>query len=215
MRDEQQPLRRIFSRRAWHGPSAEFPAHLENAFRERYNEVNAPLAHSGLLMGVFILLAFYFWDIVIDVAQSTKTLMIRIAGAILMLAVIYLPGQFGVRYFQQFFAFTIATVGLGVILIIAIVKDGLNVGLSGVMIVLTFNFGFLRLLFFPSLIAGAAICAGYNLAAAAAGMETARIVANNFFLVSTFVAGAAVTYRLERLTRDQFLAERELLGRQD
>ena len=197
--------------KAWLVPSPDFPVHLEAEFRLRYNESNAPIASTGILIGIFIMLAFYFWDVVVDYAHSTQTLIVRLLVAAWMVFTIRLPQRMRVKYCQELFASTIALGGLGVVLIISIVHDGLNIGLSGVMIVLMFNFGFLRLLFIPSLISGGIVCLAYIVAAIIAGLDPLLIVANNFFLVSSLFAGASVTYLLERLFRDQFLAERELI----
>lgn len=196
--------------KAWPHPFPNFPASLEVEFNQRYNEISAPLASSGILIGIFILMAFYFWDVVIDRDRSTQTLLVRLAVGAWMVTLICLPIRVRAKYCQPLFASTIALVGIGVALIIALVDNGLIVGLSGIMIVLMFNFGFLRLLFIPSLISGLIICLSYNVAAIVGGLPPLFLIANNFFLISAVIAGASVTYLLERLFRDQFLAEREL-----
>lgn len=191
-------------------PFPSFPDSLEVEFNRRYNEINAPIATSGIFIGIFILMAFYFWDVVIDRERSTWTLMIRLAVGAWMVTLICLPRLVRTRYCQLLFASTIALIGIGVTLIISIVENGLIVGLSGIMIVLMFNFCFLRLLFLPSLASGAVICLSYNVAAAAGRLPVPFWIANNFFLISAMVAGGSITYLLERLFRDQFLAERDL-----
>lgn len=197
-------------RKAWPHPFPNFPAALEAEFNRRYNEISAPLASSGIFIGIFILMTFYFWDVVIDRDRSTQTLLVRLAVGAWMVTLICLPIRVRAKYCQVLFASTIALVGIGVALIIALVDNGLIVGLSGIMIVLMFNFGFLRLLFIPSLVSGLVICLSYNVAALLGGLSPLFLIANNFFLISAVIAGASVTYLLERLFRDQFLAEREL-----
>lgn len=202
---------------AWHlgkvrlRPFSSFPRHLESEFHLRYNETSAPIASSGIAIGVFILMAFYFWDLVIDYAHSNQTLMVRLGVGAWMVTVISLPIRVRTRYCQILFASAIGLAGVGVVAIISMVENGLIVGLSGVMIVLMFNFGFLRLLFIPSLASGAVTCLAYNIAALALGLAPLFWIANNFFLASALLAGASVTYLLERLFRDQFLAEKELV----
>jgi signal transduction histidine kinase len=73
-----------------------------------------------------------------------------------------------------------------------------------------FNFGFLRLLFLPSLASGAIICSAYNVAAILSELTPSQIAANNSFLIAAAFAGASVTYLFERLFRTQFLTEKEL-----
>lgn len=192
-------------------PFASFPAHLEDDFHRRYNDVSAPIASTGILIGVFILFAFYFWDLVVDHAHSNRTLSVRAAVGACMIASICLPRRIRAEYCQPLFAAIIALAGVGVVLIIYLVDNGLIVGLAGVMIVLMFNFGFLRLLFLPSLAAALVTTLAYNVAAIIGGLDPLFIVANNFFLISALVAGGSVTYLLEKLFRDQYLAERELM----
>jgi signal transduction histidine kinase len=105
---------------------------------------------------------------------------------------------------------TIIIAGVAVVIIISIAKNGLTIGIGGVVLVLMFNFGFFRLLFLPSLISGLIICLAYNVAAAINNLDWPLIIANDFFLVSAVLSGAWVTYLLERLFRTQYLAEREL-----
>ena len=119
------------------------------------------------------------------------------------------------RHLQALVASIIVVGGLGVVMIISIVRNGLDIGLGGVLLLLMFNFGFLRLLFVPSLLAGLIVCLAYNIAAVVGGVSAWLIVANNFFLVSALISGATVTYLLERLFRSQFLAERELAAERE
>jgi adenylate cyclase len=88
--------------------------------------------------------------------------------------------------------------------------DGLTVGLSGLVLTLMFNFGFLRLLFWPSLVAGVIMVLAYNVAGAYVNLAGTLLITNNFFLVSALVAGASITYTLEKLFRRQFLNEKEI-----
>jgi signal transduction histidine kinase len=105
--------------------------------------------------------------------------------------------------------------GIGVVVIISILKDGLIVGLSGVILVLMFNFGFFRLRFIFSLLSGIIICLSYDIAVITRGLPSSLILANNFFLISSLISGASVTYLLERLFRSQFLAEKELTNERE
>lgn len=197
-------------RKAGLHPFPYFPSSLEAEFNRRYNEISAPLASSGIFIGIFILMAFYFWDVVIDYNHSAQTLLIRLAVGAWMVTLICLPIRVRAKYCQILFASTISLIGIGVALIITLVDNGLIVGVSGIMIVLMFNFGFLRLLFIPSLVSGVVICLAYNVAAVVGELSPLFLIANNFFLIAAVIAGASVTYLLERLFRDQFLADREL-----
>jgi signal transduction histidine kinase len=105
---------------------------------------------------------------------------------------------------------SIAIAGVGVVWIISVIRDGLTLGLAGVVLVLMFNFGFFRLLFVPSLISGLTVCLAYNVAAVVSGLSPSMIFANNFFLISALISGASITYLLERLFRTQFVTDRAL-----
>ena len=61
------------------------------------------------------------------------------------------------------------------------------------------------------LAAGFALSVGYNIAALIGGLDPLLLIANNFFLVSALIAGGSITYLLECLFRDQFLAEKALV----
>jgi adenylate cyclase len=179
-------------------------------FRRRYNEENSSVAWVAVLIGTFLYLAFYFWDRVLDDTRSTETLTIRAIVSAVFFSLLVLPKPVFSRFLQSLMAFIVVVAGVGVVAIISIIKDGLSLGLSGVVLVLMFNFGFFRMLFVPSVISGVAICLVYNFAALERGLHFDLILANNFFLVSALCAGGAVTYLLERLFRIQFFTDKEL-----
>jgi signal transduction histidine kinase len=108
---------------------------------------------------------------------------------------------------QTLYCVIITIAGVGVVIIISLLRNDLDVGLSGVLLVLIFTFGFIRLLFIPSLVSGIVICLAYNVAAIVGGLDPSITIANNFFLISAIVAGASVTYLLEGLFRVGFLWE--------
>jgi hypothetical protein len=187
-----------------------FPENLEAEFQQEYSSRSARVAWFGACIAQLLYLAFYFWDRVIAYSASNETLVIRLIVCAWFLLVIILPPRIFLSYLQAIFTATISIAGIGVVIIISILKDGLNLELSGVILVLMFNFGFFRLLFLPSLLSGLIVCISYNLFALYNGLAASLIVANNFFLISALVSGASVTYLLERLFRFQFLGDREL-----
>ena len=192
-----------------------FPTQLEAEFRQRYNASNAPAAWFGLLLGTGVYLAFYFWDRVVDYPHSTQTLIVRGVLCSWFLAVALINRPTFARHLQLLMAPTIALAGVGVAVIISVITDGLIFGLSGIVLVLMFTFGFLRLLFVPSLLAALVTCFAYNVAAIVNHLPLSLLIANNFFLVSAIVSGASVTYLFERLFRAQFLAERQLAAERE
>jgi signal transduction histidine kinase len=192
-----------------------FPTEHEGEFRDQYNENNARVAWMGMVIGECIYLIFYFWDRTVDYEQSFNTLFIRLGVGFWFLMFILLPRRIFSDYLQTIMATNIAIAGIAVVAIIWLIEDGLNIGLSGVVLVLMFNFGFFRLLFLPSVIAGVIICVAYNAASIIDDLKIERIIANNFFLISALASGASITFLLERLFRAKFISDKELSQERD
>jgi signal transduction histidine kinase len=188
----------------------DFPREMEVEFNHQYNLDSARISWSAAIIAQFLYMAFYFWDRVIDLPSSFHTLMIRIVVTGWFFVVVILPHAVFVKYLQLLFIASISIAGIGVVTIISLLKDGLTLGLGGVVLVLMFNFGFFRLLFLPSLLSGFIVCVFYNLVAVYRGLPTPLMIANNFFLVSALVSGGSVTYLLERLFRTNFLRGQEI-----
>jgi signal transduction histidine kinase len=195
---------------ATHNLFHSFPKQFNDEFRKHYNEASSSIAWGALVLGECLYLAFYFWDLVIDYDRSSNTLVVRIVVGTLILIVLLLPRGVRAKYLQELHSFIIAVAGVGVVIIIYLLRNGLNVGLSGVILVLMFNFGFLRLLFIPALVSGLIICLAYNCAAIVGRLDPLILIANNCFLIAAIIAGSSVTYLLEGLFRSQFLTEKEL-----
>jgi signal transduction histidine kinase len=187
-----------------------FPPALEDRFRIHYNETSAPVGWVALLLGGILYLAFYFWDLVVDYDRSSQTLFVRFVVASWFFAVAFVPRAIFAAHLQALMTPTIMFGGIGVVFIIFTLRDGLIVGVGGVVLVLMFNFGFFRLLFVPSLISGLVIFIAYNIAAMNGDLAASLIIANNFFLISALISGASVTFLMERLFRSQFVADIEL-----
>src|SRR5260370_38582411 len=81
-----------------------FPAPLNDNFKQYYNENSEPVARIAAFLGIFIYIAFYFWDLVIDYDHSTETLSIRIAVATLTVPILLLPQRIRTRYLQELYS---------------------------------------------------------------------------------------------------------------
>lgn len=187
-----------------------FPADLEADFLRAYNEHAVQFARIGILLAIVLYMTFYLWDLAIDPENASTALMYRIGVFTWFVVVSLVPIRVFTRHLQTLMAVSVTIAGTGVSAIILQLENGLNLGVGGIVLVLMFNFGFFRLLFVPSLIAGLLICSSYNVAAVIGGLPTNLIFANNFFLVSALVSGASVTYLIERLFRNQFLIQKDL-----
>jgi class 3 adenylate cyclase len=192
-------------------PFAFFPAELESEFQRYYAEQSVAVARLGAILGAGLYIAFLFWDAVVDPTVVPKAAVIRCFISAYFLGCWVLLGRATLLHrIQIILSLGVSVAAIGVVLIIASMRDGLNVGLSGIVLVMMFNFGFLRLLFWPSLVSGAIAVLAYNAACLQAGLPSNTLIANNFFLISAFVAGATITFTIERLFRRQFLNEEEI-----
>ncbi len=183
---------------------------LEIEFLSKYNEDSLPVVRMALLLAIGLYMIFYLWDGVVDYTSTANTLLVRVVVSACMGSALLLPRLTFKSYLQTIMCIVVTVAGVGVVLILCLIQDGLRYGVGGVVLVLMFNFGFFRLLFLPSLISGFVICAAYNVAGSIYSVSTAIIVSNDFFLVSSFISGASVTYLLERLFRAQFISSKEL-----
>jgi adenylate cyclase len=186
------------------------PGGLEAEFQRTYNSDSVPVARITVYLGAAIYLGFHFWDRVIDNENSGKALAIRLGVVLLFLPIGALSLSTLSRHLQVLMTIALSVAGLGISAIIYTLHDGLNVGLSGIILVMMFNFGFARLLFVPSLISGIVICLGYNLAALLSQLPSVVLLANDYFLVAALTSGGTITYLLERLFRSQFLISKDL-----
>lgn len=187
-----------------------FPGELEAEFQRTYNLESVRLARITVFLGAFIYLGFHFWDRVIDIDNSGKALVIRIVVCGCLIPIGLLPLATLSQHLQRLMMFSLSISGLGISAIIFSLRDGLNVGLAGIILVMMFNFGFARLLFIPSLVSGIITCIGYNVAAVLSPLPATVLLANDYFLVAAMTSGGTITYLLERLFRSQFLISKDL-----
>jgi adenylate cyclase len=169
------------------------------------------LARAAILLGIGLYSAFLFWDLVVDAGVVPFSL--RVRAMVSALLAIAFAGTF-MPWFKERIQLIVGTAtvvaGIGIVVIIDKIENGLMIGLAGVMLVLMFNFGFVRLLFWPSILCGLLIIAAYDIAALLSPLSASLIIANNFFLMSTILAGGPITFLFEKLSRMQYLADQEL-----
>lgn len=189
-----------------------FPPELESEFRRQYNEIGASEVWVGLLIGGFGYLTFYP---AVNNSKSMQTFAARGAVVALFLIVTLIPRPILGRHLQTIMVATWILSGVGAIIINSIRDDNSNFCRIELMLTLFLNFFFFRLLFLPAIICAVTICAAYNLAAIAQGLEPERVLATNFYSIFAVIGGGAVTYLLERLFRTQFLTEIALARERD
>jgi adenylate cyclase len=187
-----------------------FPHNLETEFRQFHNSASAREVRVGIIVGAFVFLSFNIWDRLVDPEHAAQSLAIKLVVWGLLLLLGLLPRSVLVRYLQTWMVLALSIAGLGASANGMVLNNGLNIVLSGLMLVMMFNFGFGRLLLVPSLISGSIMCVGYNVAALFMDMPRINLMANDWFLFSGLAAGGIMTYFIERLSRSQFLIGKDL-----
>jgi adenylate cyclase len=185
-----------------------FPGELEADFQRHYAKDSVGVTRIGIFLGIGNVLGFIYWDVIVDSAAVPVTATIRVSIAAFLFLIVYLLRY--EEYLQSLVVAGLCVAGLGIILLIYNVEDGMMVGIAGVLLCLMFTFGIFRLLFWPSLVPALVILAGYNVAALFSPLPGSLVLANNFYLVSAVFAGSVIAYQLEKLHRTHFLQEREL-----
>ena len=187
-----------------------FPKDLEQEFLRQYDQESAKVARNALMLGGLVYCAFYIWDRLIDLDHSSQTLAIRIGFTLVLLTALLIPRRIFVRHLQPIMSTVIVVAGLGHVAILSIIREGFILGMPGLILVLMYNFVFFRLLFVPSAINGLIITGAHDVVMTNYFLSTDMAVAVNFFLISTLISGAAVSYLLEGLFRSGFLKAKQL-----
>ncbi len=108
----------------------------------------------------------------------------------------------------------VLTGGFGIIAMICIIQSKgyeNNTYLSGLLLVAFFAFTFFRLRFLYAVFSGFLIIAGYETVSVfITPIPMKTLIANNFFLISTYLTGMVVNYIIELDTRKYFLLYRRL-----
>jgi len=165
----------------------------------------------ALMLGVPMYLAFLVWDYSIDPAHILDTTYIRIAVAVILVATYALTFRESFEQASQLVLASCAVVaGLGVIYVLHTLENGMVLGVAGVILILMYVYGFLRLRFVPSVVSGVAIWLAYDVVAIIDQLGTTELVNSNFFLAGATIFGISNSFNQERLGRRAFLYMKEV-----
>lgn len=165
----------------------------------------------ALLLGAPMYLAFLVWDYSIDPAHILETTYIRIAVAAILVATYALTFRESFEQASQLVLASCAVVaGLGVIYVLHTLENGMVLGVAGVILILMYVYGFLRLRFVPSVVSGIAIWLAYDVVAIIDRLGTTELVNSNFFLAGATIFGISNSFNQERLGRRAFLYMKEV-----
>lgn len=165
----------------------------------------------ALMLGAPMYLAFLVWDYSIDPAHILDTTYIRIAVAVILVATYALTFRESFEQASQLVLASCAVVaGLGVIYVLHTLENGMVLGVAGVILILMYVYGFLRLRFVPSVVSGVAIWLAYDVVAIIDRLGTTELVNSNFFLAGATIFGISNSFNQERLGRRAFLYMKEV-----
>jgi class 3 adenylate cyclase len=187
-----------------------FPQELEKEFAYHYNNESAGIARLSLVLGGLVYVAFYIWDRTVDPEHSLETLAIRVGVATIIGGVLLIPRPLFINHLQKIISATMVAAGLAHVGILTLTKNGFVLGMPGIILVLMYNFVFFRLLCIPSVIGGFIVMMAHEIVMIKYFLPIDLVIVDNFFMISTLVSGATVTYLLERLFRSGFIKSREL-----
>lgn len=188
-----------------------FDATEEADFRNRFNEKSIYFVRASLPIAVTLYLVFVTWDVVLAPAELVSTLGVRLPFSFLAMAVFgltFVPGFS--RWSQPVLAATVISGGAGVLLVLFIIPGGFDYGVSGVLLVVMYACGFIRLLLLPAAVACVTIVAIGNLLLFVNGASSFIFFNTNIFLISAVVIGLCYTALLEWMERRAFLLETRL-----
>lgn len=165
----------------------------------------------ALLLGAPMYLAFLVWDYSIDPSHILETAYIRTAIAIILVVVYAFTFKASFESASQYALSACAVVaGLGVIYVLHTLENGMVLGVAGVILILMYVYGFLRLRFVPSVISGVAIWFAYDVVAIVDQLSTTELINSNFFLAGATIFGISNSFNQERLGRRAFLYMKEV-----
>jgi adenylate cyclase len=193
---------------------ARFEDDREARFRTRYAERSIPFIRVSLPLAATLYLLFLAWDYSIDPTALLYTLSVRLPFSFFAVTV------FGLTFLQTFerwsqgvLCATVVLGAAGIVLVLAILPDGFTYGVPGLLLVIMYACGAIRLMLTTATLACAAIIALANVMLAVKGASVFQFLNTNVFLVAASAIGLSYTTLLEWTERHAFALEEDL--RQD
>ena len=182
-----------------------FEPEAEAKFQAQYAERAVPFVRVSLPIAVALYLLFLLWDYSIDPASLGSTLAVRVTFCLIAI------GVFGMTFHRAFVNWaqpilcgTVILGATGVFLVLFLLPEGFAYGTSGVLLVIMYTCGFLRLLFRPAVVACGSFIVIGNLLMFLQDSSAFVYVNSNFFLISAAVIGLSYTALLEWMERRAF-----------
>jgi len=193
---------------------ARFNNDKEARFRARYAERSVPFIRVSLPLAATLYLLFLAWDYSIAPEALLYTLSVRLPFSFFAVAVFgFTFLQSFARWSQSVLCATVILGATGIALVLAILPHGFTYGIPGLLLVIMYACGAIRLLLTAAIIATCALVVLANTILFITGASTFQFLNMNVFLVSASVIGLAYTGLLEWTERHAFALEEDL--RQD
>jgi class 3 adenylate cyclase len=188
-----------------------FEGDKEARFRTRYAERSIPFIRVSLPLAATLYLLFIAWDYSIDPGALLHTLSVRLPFSFFAVAV------FGLTFLQSFerwsqgvLCATVILGAAGIVLVLAILPDGFTYGTPGLLLVIMYACGAIRLLLNAAAIACGAIIVLANAVLVYKGASAFQFLNTNVFLISASIIGLSYTTLLEWTERHAFALEEGL-----
>ena len=190
---------------------ARFEADREARFRARYAERSIPFIRASLPLAATLYLLFLAWDYSIDPGVLLYTLSVRLPFAFFAVAV------FGLTFLKTFerwsqgvLCTTVILGAAGIVLVLGILPDGFTYGIPGLLLVIMYACGAIRLLLTAALLACVAIVVLANAMLFVKTASAFQVLNTNVFLIAASIIGLTYTALLEWTERHAFALEEGL-----
>ncbi len=189
----------------------DFPSTDEADFLIAHNTSSISIIKIVCFIAAFVLMAYSFSDLAADPINGTNSAIIRCAVGSALLLFTMLPKRRLRVHLQTLTVLCVTLVAIGLVLVGVLLPHLRNA--SGALVVvptfillLSFNFGFLRLLFLPASLAGLLVILCFNVLSLE--IQNPILLKGNLHLLIAFIIGGWVSYQLERLFRKQFVTDK-------
>src|SRR5205085_6568816 len=158
---------------------------------------------------------FYLVDRLVDIDNSNKALVVRCGFVGCVLIFFCMPKSMLLTHLQAIASLFVILAALGMTTLSLLLTNvsslsGASLIIPAFILIMMFNFGFLNLLFVPSLISGLSVMLAFNMIGVRSGIDTNFLVSGDIYVAVALVVGGWVAYMLEALRRSQFLAEKQV-----
>ena len=187
---------------------------LEKQFIIDYNQSILKLLRIALFTGAFLYAIFGILDSVMVGETKTKIWIIRylIVCPSLLIGIILTFSRGCIKYLQFLISVLVIIGGLGIVAMLAMIPPpALYLYSQGILLVLMFNYTFLRLRFWYATINFLIIICAFEITSLLINPLPPHIfINNNFFLISANTIGMIVAYILENYARSYYLQNLKL-----